>query len=396
MNKKVQPLIGAWLVLLSASAFAQEETKQVLPAKVTPAPYQLAAEDTISVNVINFSNLSLSSVVVPPDGKITVPLLEPISVVGKTTDELAAVLTEKWKKFVINPSVTVSLVAKRKENVLFYGFITRVGTVEYKSTLRMIEALAQVGGALAIGDLSKVTVTHKNGEKQVLDLSKPETRGGTEADILLQSGDVIYVPERRVQISVLGEVNKPGSFDYKDDMTVLDAIASSGGVRMETADFFGATLVHNGVESKLDLDALMKKGDLTQNIKLVAGDRIVVPEFKNRTYTFGAVGKAGYYPFKPGDRVLDALNASGGPIRDANIAQINVIRVDKEKNAAVVQTVDIEKALKKGDMKGNIALMPGDVIYIPDKKHKFGTDDVFRAFGAITGISNLTRIFGGR
>src|SRR5262249_11271365 len=154
--------------------------------------------------------------------------------------------------------------------------------------------------------------TRKSGEKQTLNLSRPETRGGTDVDIQLQAGDVIYVPERRTQITVVGEVNKAGSFDYKDDMTVMDAIGLAGGVRPETADYNAATLIHDGKESKLDLDALLRKGDLAQNIRLVAGDRIMVPEFKNRTYTFGAVAKSGYYPFKEGDRVMDALNASGG------------------------------------------------------------------------------------
>lgn len=404
MMNRIPALFSACVALLPVVALGQgeakqgeakTEVKQTPPQRVTAGPYQLAADDVISIAVINFANLEVKSLVVPPDGKITVPLLEPISVVGLTTDELARILTEKWKKYVINPSVSVALVAKRKENVVFYGFVGRVGGVEFKPNLHMVEALAEAGGANQTGDLSHVTVTKKTGEKRVLDLSKPETRGGTEADILLEAGDVVYVPERRTQVSVLGELNKPGSFDYKEDMTVLDAIAAAGGVRMETADFDNTLLSHNGVESKLDLDALLKKGDLTQNVKLAAGDRIIIPEFKNRTYTFGAVGKAGYYPYKPGDRVLDALNASGGPIRDADIGKINIVRVDKQKNTATVLKVDIEKALKQGKMEGNIPLQPGDVIYIPDKKHKFGSEDVFRAFGAITGISNLARLLGG-
>jgi hypothetical protein len=68
--------------------------------------------------------------------------------------------------------------------------------------------------------------------------------------------------------------------------------------------------------------------------------------------------------------------------------------VDKEKNTAKVQVVDIEKALKQGKMEGNIALLPGDVIYIPDKKHRFGLEDVFRAVSAITGIDRLTSLLG--
>lgn len=399
-NRNVcRPLLGALMLLAVASLAAGQapaqttgQTTEKRRTTVLPA-YVLAADDTISINVINFPNLS-GQIVVPPDGRITVALLEPIDVTGKTTNELARILADKWRKYVINPSVTVSLTQKRKENVLFYGFVTRPGIVEYRPTLHMMEALAEVGGATTAGDLLHVSLTRKSGDRITLDLSRPELKGGTEVDMPLQAGDVIYVPERRTEVNVLGEVGRPGSFEYKDDMTVLDALTQAGGVK-ETADLTKSTLIHNGKETKLDLEALLRRGDLASNFKLAAGDRIMVPEFQNRTYIFGAVAKPGYYSFKEGDRVLDALNSSGGPVRDANIAKINVIRIDRTKNEAKASTVDIEKALKEGKMEGNMLLQPGDVIFIPDKKHKLGLDDLFKVVGTVTGLDSIARIFTG-
>src|SRR5207244_1376450 len=110
----------ACTIMTTAGGLAQNQPAPAQPVRrPIPAPYQLAAEDQIAITVINFTNLSIPSLIVPPDGKIAVPLLEPIDVIGKTTDELARLLTEKWRKYVINPSVTVSLMAKRKENILF-------------------------------------------------------------------------------------------------------------------------------------------------------------------------------------------------------------------------------------------------------------------------------------
>jgi len=403
IDKFVSVVFVAGLLAVSPMASGQEKKTdapappaasalKTLPASTTPAPYLLAGEDVLSIVCVTHPQFSVQQLVVPPDGKITLPLLEPISVLGKTTTEVAQILTEKWNKYLVNPSVTVALAQKRRENVLIYGFVTRAGTLEYRQTLRLLEVLAEVGGAAPTADLSRVTVTRKTGEKLILDLSRPETKGGTEVDILLEVGDVIYVPEKNTKISVVGEVAQPGSFDYyKDEITVLEAITRAGGVR-ETADLAAATLIHDGKEQPLDLEAMLRRGDMRGNIKLSPGDRIMIPEIHNRTYVFGAVGRPGYYIFKPGDRILDALNGSGGPLKEAELSKINVIHIDKAKNTATLEVVDLQKFLKKGDMKHNVALGPGDVLYVPFHKKKFGLDDIFRALSGLNFIDSTFRI----
>jgi len=367
-----------------------------LPRPVAPpaAPntYLLAADDVLSVKAVNFPDLS-TEVTVSPDGTITVPLLPPLLVTGKTTTDVARLLARQWDEYVVRPTVGVSLVHKRAQSVLVYGSIARAGTIEYHPLLRILSALAENGGAAPTGDLAAVTVTHPDGTGQTLDLSRPETKGGTGKDIILQAGDVIYIPERRSQFSVVGEVGRPGSFDYKDEMTVLDALTQVGGVK-DTADLAGATLVHGGTERPLNLDALLRRGDLSGNARLSPGDRILVPEIHNRTYVFGAVGRPGYYAFKPGDRVLDALNAST-PDHEADLARVNVIHVDKINNTAVVKTVDINKVLTKGEMQANVPLQAGDVLYVPDKRHKIGFQEVLSALSGLSVVSSATRLLTG-
>ncbi|HZO90240.1 MAG TPA: SLBB domain-containing protein [Chthonomonadaceae bacterium] len=362
------------------------------PAKTAPAPYVLAPEDGLSISVINVPSLS-AQVVVPPDGKISVPLLEPFSVLGMTIDEVKQTLTEKWRKYVVNPAVTVSLTQKRKDSILFYGFVARVGTLEFRPGVRLLAALAEVGGAQPQGDLSHVTLTRRSGEKRTLDLSHPETKGGTDADIPLEAGDVVYVPERRTQVTVLGEVSRPSSIDYKEEMTVLDALTAVGSLK-ETADRAAATLTRNGKVLPLNLEALLTRGDMRANLKLQAGDTLLVPEIHNRMYVFGAVTRPGYYVFKPGDRILDALNASG-PTREADLARVNILHMDREKNTTRVEQVNLEKFLKKGDLKYNLALGPGDVVFIPDKRRGFQLQDLFGLLTGINLIDGVARLFSG-
>jgi len=354
--------------------------------------YLLAPDDIVSVTVVNFPNLSTQATVLP-DGTISVPILGSVKASGKTTEELAQYLAKEWDRFVVRPSVTVSVYQKRKATVVVNGFAAKLGTLEYRPGMRLSDALAEVGGASPTGDITKVRVTRRSGESQTYDMTDFPRLAGTERDVLLQEGDIIFVPERRTQVSVIGQVLRPGSYDYRDEMTVLDALGLAGGV-LESADLNAATIEEEGVERKLDLDALLRRGDMSVNAKLKPGARIMVPEWQNRTYVFGAVVKPGFYPYKQGDRILDALNASG-VAQNAEMREVRVIRVDKAKGEAVVTRYNLEDFLKDGKMEANAMLAAGDVVFIPDKKRGFQWQDAFSVLTGIGLIDQTIRILTG-
>ncbi len=364
----------------------------VLSQETTVPAYVLAPDDVVSVMVVNFPNLSTQATVLP-DGTISVPILGSVKASGKTTEELAQYLAKEWDRFVVRPSVTVSVTQKRKAAVVVNGFAARLGALEYRPGMRLSDALAEVGGASPAGDISKVRVTRRSGESQTYDMTDFPRLAGTERDVLLQEGDVIFVPERRTQVSVIGEVLRPGSFDYRDEMTVLDALGLAGGVR-DSADLHAATIEEDGVERKLDLDALLRRGDMSVNAKLKPGARIMVPEWQNRTYVFGAVARPGFYPYKEGDRILDALNASG-LAQNAEMREVRVIRVDKSKGEAVVTRYNLEEFLKDGKMEANAMLSAGDVVFIPDRKRGFQWQDAFAVMSGIGLIDQTIRILTG-
>lgn len=376
----------------SAPAGASPVATPTPAAPPVPAPYLLAADDVLNITVINFANLSTATVI-PPDGSITVPLLDPLPVTGLTTGEVAQLLKDKWKRYVINPSVTVTLTQKRRQSVVFYGQVARVGPAEYRVGLHLIEALAEAGGTPPTADLNHVVVTHSSGQKQTLDLSHPEKLRGSDTDVPLQVGDIVFVPEKRTQVSIVGEVNSPGSLEYREGMTVLDALKGAGGVRLETADLSGVTLTHAGIAKPLNLDDLLRHGNTRLNVQLEPGDSLLISEIRNRTYVFGAVGRAGFYNFKPGDRILDAMTGVGGPSPQADLSHVHVIHIKPDKTVAGVEQVDLNKFLKdkKPDLKYNVALGPGDVVYVPERKKGFALTDLF---GVLSGFSLLRSITG--
>lgn len=385
------PLISALVLgsLVSVSAGAQipPVTPAPLPIVAVTPNYQIAAGDVLSITVVNAPFLSAPQAVVTPDGMIGLTYLDQVQVAGLTQQQVKEMLVKKWQKYIIHPSVTVALLQKHPQIIVLNGYLNRSGTIDYRPGLHLLDALAQMGGALPTADASNSVVTHEDGTKQHLDLSHPEKKAGTDVDIALEPGDVVYVPEQQGKISVVGEVKDPGNIPYKENLTVLDVINASGSYLPETADLNESTLTHDGVVKKIDLDALLRKGDLHANQMLSSGDIVTIPELHNRTYVFGDVQRPAYYFFKPGDRVLDALS-NAGVAPDADTGKINLIHTNSDKTLSKMVRINANDFLLHGNISGNPVIQPGDSLYIPKKHEQINASTLLQALSGVGAVAN--------
>ncbi|MGI4788526.1 MAG: SLBB domain-containing protein, partial [Janthinobacterium lividum] len=298
----------------------------------------------------------------------------------------------KYKKYIVSPSVSVSLVQKHPETVVFSGSVIRPGLLEYRPQMHLIEALAESGGVITtanagnaseqIADPTHVVVTHEDGTKQTLDVTDPQSQAGTAADIALTPGDVIYVPEQTGKVSIVGQVRNPLVLPYRSDLTILAAISECGSFNPDTADLVDAHLTHDGKDMPINLDPLLRHGDMTENIVLAPGDRLAIPELKNRTFVFGDVARPGYYLYKPGDRIQDALSGVSGPTQQADLSKINVIHKDKSGTQKMVR-VNFNDFVLHGKPDGNPLIQPGDSLYIPDKKVPISLQQIFNGLSGV-------------
>lgn len=395
MNDLMKTFLPALAAALAASVAApigaQAPLPQLSAAPSPAAPYLLGPDDVLSIQVINFPELCVPQVTVPSDGRITVPVLtSEVVVAGKTTAQVARMLQADWSKYYNGVFVSVTLTQRRHQSVQVYGSVAHPAGVDYQPGLRLSAALAAAGGAAENGDLSHVTLTHPNGTIQTVDV----TLAGPASDIVLGPSDAVYVPLGHQQVSVLGEVAKPGSYDYKNKMTVLDALKDADNVNLPTADLTHATLRHAGATSLLNLDALLKGGQTADNLMLAPGDSIFIPLLHNRIYVDGAVRNPGYYAFKPGDRLQDAIDGSGGTIvGESDLKKVTVVHQDKAANTVAPQTVNYGNFVERGDITANVPLQPYDAIYIPIK----GTHiNALQALGGIVGIGTGVRVLSGQ
>jgi polysaccharide biosynthesis/export protein len=196
---KVKALISLLLFLGIALTVPGSRAADAPPQSAVSPDYLIGPGDTLQVFVWRNPDLSVT-VPVRPDGKISTPLVEDMSAVGKTTSGLARDIEKALSEYVKSPQVNV----------------------------------------------------------------------------------IVTIPVSVFsQVKVIGQVLKPQSLPYREGMTVLDALLAVGGLGQFAAgnrSHIARTVNGKEQDIKIKLDALVNGGEMKQNLKLLPGDVLVVPE----------------------------------------------------------------------------------------------------------------------
>jgi protein involved in polysaccharide export with SLBB domain len=272
--------------------------------------------------------------------------------------------------------------------VTLLGAVQKPGTYEIPIGSRVMDLLSQAGGLLPTANMSNVSLNRK-GEVLTLNLGKL-WEGEMEQNPELQDGDLVLVPASQ-RIWVTGAVQRPGSFDYQPNMTVLDAISIAGGPRsLEESDLSAVKIVSGDTVRTVNLEAAFRTGALSVE-PIRPGDIIIVPE-RAKAYIFGAVARPGAIGVRTGDTVLTLISNAGGPLPDAKLDEVVLVRIVKDK--PVVTKLNLTQAIQKGDLSQSPPVQPGDVLYIGRKQRGGGWDDLARIIGLANSIAFLTYYLG--
>lgn len=164
--------------------------------KREPGAYVIGEQDVLNINVWKEPDLS-GTTVVRPDGKITLPLVNDIQVVGLTTKELQELLTEKLKPFLTVPQVTVSPREINSRKVYVIGQVGHEGAFGINGATTVLQMIAQVGGLRDFAKRKKIYVMRtENGKQTRYPFNYDDVIQGKRMNqnILLQPGDTVVVP----------------------------------------------------------------------------------------------------------------------------------------------------------------------------------------------------------
>lgn len=175
----------------ASNAKASEE---VQPSNV-PADYVIGADDTLHISVWKEPDLT-ETLPVRPDGKISMPLLNDIAAAGLTPLQLRDEITERLKKYVSDPRVTVVVTGMNSRRVFATGEVLHTGPMTLLPQMTVLQALAQAGFTQFANPKAIYLLRNENGKQVKLPFNYKDVVKGShpEQNIELKPGDTIVVP----------------------------------------------------------------------------------------------------------------------------------------------------------------------------------------------------------
>jgi len=188
---------------------AQDKEPAGKPAQVAaPAPaglasaagaasdsYVIGASDVLTITVWKEPTLS-GSLLVRPDGMVSVPLLGDVQASGMTPLQLADQISTKLKKYIQDPNVSVVLTQINSKKIYLLGEVAKKGPMEMTPGMTLLEAISSAGGLTDYANTKKMYILRDDaGKHEKIPVHYKEAlKGNSELNLVLKSGDTIVVP----------------------------------------------------------------------------------------------------------------------------------------------------------------------------------------------------------
>ena len=326
------------------------------PGKKNDQSYLLQSGDTLIIRFPGESGFD-EQFLVNRSGNIILPEVGEVQVVGLDLDSAKRMIMNELSVYFLGLDNIDIYLQERKILVTVLGYVEQPGEVVLPSTGNIQMAINSAGGFREGALLNRIKLK-RDSEEQTVDFRKYLNTGDERYLPAIQSLDTIFVPSSPElgnvygksaedstidptqdpdAIKVIGEVIKPGSLAFKDNMTAIDALLLAGGVT-RYADDEKIRVINDGKASQFSLAEFMKFGQTQEKTYLAKGATIYVPikdesavladdptENPDSIKVFGEVVKPGVHKYKENISLIDIILLSGGVTRYANVEQIRLI-----------------------------------------------------------------------
>lgn len=256
-----------------AAALAQSAGVPPAPAargmEAAQADYRLGAGDVVRISVYQNPDLTLETRIAE-SGVISYPLLGSVRLGGQTVTAAEKAIADGLRSgnFVKQPQVTIVVTQVRGNQASVLGLVNRPGRYPIETTdLRLSDLLATAGGVAQGGTETIVLNGMREGRPYRLEVELPQlfTAEGRAKDVFILNGDTVYV-DRQPLAYIYGEVQRPGPMRIERSMTVMQALASGGGLTQRGTEK-GIRVHRRGTDGKVQvlqpgMDDRIQDGDV--------------------------------------------------------------------------------------------------------------------------------------
>lgn len=331
-----------------------------------PAEYIVGPGDMVQVQLFGKDNAEYT-LPVGRDGTLNFPGIGPVPVAGLRFPELKDNLMQRVEQQLIGVRATISLGPLRSIRIFVLGDVQQPGSYTVSGLSTMTNALLVSGGVKPIGSLRNIQLK-RNGEVITrLDLYDLLLRGDTRADARLQPGDVIFVPPVGATVGVDGEVKRPAIYEIKQEKTLAEALAFSGGL-LSTAYPAGAQLerINNQRERTL-LDVNLSMPAVLA-IPVQNGDvlrvRSVLDNLEGVVLLTGHVQRPGGYQWREGMRLSNLITSPDELLPKPDLDYVVIKRELKPDRRTLVFSSSLRAALDQPGSSADVRLSSRDEVLV--------------------------------
>ena len=176
-------------LILHTAKIAAQDSKPVDQYRIQPG-------DVLAVSVWKEQDL-IQEAIVRPDGQITFPLVGEAKAAGNSIEDLRLLISERLKKYIPDPVVTVSVRQLSGNTIYVIGKVNRPGVFPIVRNVDVMQALSLAGGTSTYAALNDIKILRReNGKLSAMSFKYAEVEKGKrlEQNIVLRAGDVVVVP----------------------------------------------------------------------------------------------------------------------------------------------------------------------------------------------------------
>lgn len=329
---------------------------QMIPMDLPVGPeYVVGPGDSISIDLWGGVSRRFNRPV-DPEGRISLPEVGPLLVAGKSLAEVQESVQRTLRTQFRDISADVSLSRLRTIRVYVVGDVVRPGAYDISSLSTPLNALFIAGGPTGRGSLRLLKHFRGNDlvqEVDVYDLLLHGVKGDMQR---LENGDTLMVPPLGPEITIEGMVRRPAIYEQKNEKSLADVIALSGGL-LPTA-----TLEHIEVQRtianakqtmlNLDIPADDSRKDVLKQLEsfqVQDADKIrifpIAPYTQDAVYLEGHVIRPGKYSYHSGMRVTDLVASYKDLLPEPALQYGEIIRLSSPDYRPQVQSFSVADAL---------------------------------------------------
>ena len=270
-------------------------TENTVFSEISGKPeYRIGPLDVLEIISHIGEKTTPTTVTVNSRGQISYSFIDNLFVEGLTPSQLDTLLTERLSSYLRYPRIDILVKEFNSKSAMVIGYVTSLqaptlgkaasGRIFLKGKTNLLDLIALAGGYTIDADIRRVQLIRK-GQTFVINLYDIISRGDASQNVIIDADDVVDVPELPLygdRVYVLGEVANQGVYPLKQVQDLLGALSLAGNFTRTASE--ENTLIVRGYEHgkkplvmMADVNAILRKADIAQNIPLQNGDLVYVP-----------------------------------------------------------------------------------------------------------------------